>query len=149
MSEPFTGVFPCYENQFGVGAAGGQTAPATTIANCETFSVAINGNIVEWSAFENDGWMSRLMTGKDVVITVTGKRTYGDEGNDLIADTTFATGKDAELDFAWAFPDSSKVWFKNAVVSVTNNGSGNARDAGELAFTVSSNGKPTFVPASA
>lgn len=149
MAEPFTGVFPCWENQFGVGAAGGQSIPTDEIANCETFSVAINGNIVEWAAFSNEGWLSRLMTGKDVVITVTAKRTYGDTGNDLIAEATFATGKDAELDIVWAFPDSSKVWFKNAVISVTNNGAGNARDVGELAFTISSNGKPTFVPASA
>lgn len=147
MSTPFTGVYPCYENQFGTGAAGGQTVPANAIANCETFSVAINGNIVEWSPFEEEGWLKRAMTGKDIVITVTAKRTYGDTGNDLIADCAFSTMGDAELDFAWAFPDGSQVWFKNAVISVTNLGTGDSRDLGKLEFTVSSNGKPNFIPA--
>lgn len=141
----YTGVFPCYENQFGVGEAGGNAAPGTTISNCLTFQVAINGNIEEWSPFEQDGWLNRMMTGKDVVMTVTAKRDIGDEGNDMIADVAFATGKNAELDFTWMFPDGSKVWFKNAVISVTNLGTGESRTVGELAFTVSSNGKPEFI----
>ena len=147
MANAFTGVYPCYENQFGVGEAGGNTAPGTLISNCETFSVAINGNIVEWSPFEEEGWLRRKMTGKDIVITVTAKRDVGDEGNDMVAECAFSTMGNAELDFVWRFPEGGKVWFKNAVISVTNCGTGDSRDLGKLEFTVSSNGKPTFVPA--
>lgn len=145
---PFSGVYPCYQNQFKAGAAGGQSVPTTVIADCETFQVAINGNMVEYSPFEAEGWIKRKLTGKDIVITVTAKRNVGDAGQDLIAGCAFKTMGDAELDFAWNFPDGSSVWFKNAVINVTNLGGGNARDLGPLEFTVNSNGKPTFSPAS-
>lgn len=144
---PFSGLYPCYENQFSVGAAGGNSAPSTAISDCETFQVAINGNIVEYSPFEAEGWLKRKMTGKDIVMTVTAKRNVGDTGQELIAGCALKTMGDAELDFAWEFPDGSKIWFKNAVISVTNLGTGNSRDLGQLEFTVSSNGKPTLVPA--
>ena len=52
MAKVESGVFPCYENQFAVGKAGTESA-TTNIANCE-----------EFSAFENEGWKSRLMTAK-------------------------------------------------------------------------------------
>ena len=140
-------VYPCWKNEFTIGEAGGNSIPENVIANCLTFSVAINGNVEEWTAFENEGWKSRELTGKDIVLTVTAKRTVGDTGNDMVADCEFATLDNAKKDFAWMLLDGSKVWLKNAVVNVTNDGTGDATNVGELSFTVSSNGKPTFVPA--
>ena len=65
----------------------------------------------------------------------------------MVANCEFATLDNAKKDFAWMLLDGSKVWLKNAVVNVTNDGTGDATNVGELSFTVSSNGKPTFVPA--
>lgn len=131
-----SGVYPCYENQFAIGKSGTDTA-TTPIANCEEFSVAFDNGVEEWTAFENEGWKSRLMTAKSVTISVKGKRTIGDAGNDEIA----------ELAFKWTFPNGASVLFKNAVISVTANGAAASTSVAPLEFEVMSNGKPEYTPA--
>lgn len=141
-----TGVFPCYENQFKIGAAGEET-PSTEIANCVEFSVAFDNGVEEWSSFDQQGWKSRLMTGKGVTVSVKAKRTLGDAGNDMIAGLVYKNGRDCELNFLWTFPDGSTVLFNNAVISVTSNGGGASTDVAPLEFEVMSNGKPVYTPA--
>ena len=87
------------------------------------------------------------MTAKSVTISVKGKRTLGDAGNDLIAGLAYKNGRDSEVNFLWLFPDGSTVLFENAVVSVTANGSGASTGVAPLEFEVMSNGKPTYTPA--
>ena len=103
MAKVESGVFPCYENQFAVGKAGTESA-TTNIANCEEFSVAFDNGVEEWTAFENEGWKSRLMTAKSITISVKGKRTIGDAGNDQIAALAFENGRKTEVSFMWTFP---------------------------------------------
>ena len=147
MSEK-TGVYPCYENQFQINTAStGITAAYKSIADCETFSVSFDNGVEEWTPFETEGWTRRLMTAKSVTVSVTAKRNVGDEGNDKISGFTFANGRDAEGDFKWTFPDGSSVEFKGAIISVTNNGSGDSTGVAPLEFEVMSNGKPTYTPA--
>lgn len=131
-----SGVYPCYENQF--------SANGNVVAECETFSVAIDGNIVEWSPFDQQGWLKRMVTGKSITITVSGKRCVGDEGNDTIAALAYKTGQAAQLtSFEWNFPGGSMI-LTNAVVNVTNLGGGPSRDVAPLEFQIMSNGKPSF-----
>lgn len=146
MATAKTGVFPCYENQFKVAAAGSTTVD-TTIANCEEFSVSFDNGVEEWNAFEQEGWKSRLMTAKSVTISVKAKRTLGDAGNDLIAGLTYKNGRECEANFKWLFPDGSTVLFENAVISVTANGGGSSSSVAPLEFEVMSNGKPVYTPA--
>lgn len=146
MATPNTGVYPCYENQFQIGEAGAGT-PSTEIANCEEFSVSFDNGVEEWNPFEAKGWKARLMTAKAITISVKGKRTVGDDGNDLVAGLAYKNGRDVEKDFQWTFPDGSKVLFSNAVISVTNVGSGASTSAAPLEFEVMSNGKPVYTPA--
>lgn len=144
MSEK-TGVYPCYENQFQINTAAQSAAEVyKTIADCETFSVSFDNGVEEWTPFETEGWTRRLMTSKSVTISVTAKRNVGDDGNDKISNYTFANGRDAEGDFKWTFPDGSSVEFKGAIISVTNNGSGDSTGVAPLEFEVMSNGKPKY-----
>lgn len=141
-----TGVYPCYENQFAIGKSGTDTA-TTNIANCEEYSVSFDNNVSEWTAYENEGWTSRLMTGKSVTISVKAKRTIGDAGNDDIADLALKSGTDVQRSFKWTFPSGATVLFKDAVISVTANGAGPSTDVATLEFEVMSNGKPIYTPA--
>lgn len=146
MSER-TGVYPCYENQFGIGTKGsGAEDPITykTIADMESFSVSFDNGVEEWTPFETEGWVRRLMTAKALTITVTGKRNIGDAGNDQVAAMYSKNGRDAEAPFQWKFPDGSIVVFEEAVINVTNIGAGDSTGVGPLEFEVMSNGKPTF-----
>ena len=146
------GVYPCYKNQFGIGTKGaGQGDPVTykTIADMESFSVSFDNGVEEWTPFETEGWMRRLMTSKALTITVTGKRNIGDAGNDQVAAMYNKNGRDAEAPFQWTFPDGSKLEMAEAVINVTNIGAGDSTGVGPLEFEVMSNGKPTFTEASA
>ncbi len=134
-----SGVFPCYENQFKV--------DNKTIADMESFSVSIDNGVEEWTPFETEGWVRRLMTAKSMTISISGKRNIGDDGNDIIAGLAGANGTDAEKPFVWNLPDGSSITFTNAVISVTNIGTGDSTAAAPLEFEVMSNGKPTFTDA--
>lgn len=142
-----TGVFPCYENQFKINTSSSSTASWATIADCETFEVSFDNGVEEWTPFESEGWVRRLMTAKAVTITVSGKRNIGDTGNDFIAGLTFANGRDSEADFQWTFKDGTVVEFDGAVISVTNNSGGDSTAVAPLEFEVMSNGKPTVTSA--
>lgn len=136
-----SGVFPCYENQFKVGAA---KDSVSAIADMESFSVSFDNNVEEWNPFDTEGWTRRLMTGKGIKISVSGKRNVGDTGNDFVAGKAMTSGTDAEGYFEWTFPDGSTVAFEKAVFNITELGSGDATNVGPLAFEVLSNGKPTY-----
>jgi len=142
-----SGVFPCYENQFKINTSSTSTASYVTIADCETFEVSFDNGVEEWTPFESEGWVRRLMTAKGVTITVSGKRNIGDTGNNFIAGLAFENGRDAEVDFQWTFPDGTVVEFTGAPINVTALGSGDSTAVAPLEFEIMSNGKPTVTPA--
>lgn len=142
-----SGVYPCWENQFKIDTAASGQSTFKTIADCQTFSVAFDNGVEEWTPFESEGWVRRLMTGKGVQINVTAKRNLGDDGNDFVAGLAFKNGRDCEAPFQWTFPDGTVVLFSDAVISVTNIGAGDSTNVAPLEFTVMSNGKPTVTPA--
>ena len=139
-----TGVYPCYENQFQIDTASEAPATMSNIADCETFEVSFDNNIEEWTPFDTEGWVRRLMTGKGVTITVTAKRNVGDAGNDAVAALAWLNGREVEKDFQWTFPDGTEVKFGSAVINVTNVGAGDSTAVAPLEFEVQSNGKPTI-----
>ena len=138
-----SGVYPCYANQFKVGKG----TEKKTIADMETFGVSFDNGVEEWTPYDTEGWVRRLMTGKGITISVNGKRHIGDEGNDLIAGLAMQNGTGAETDFEWVFPDGSKILFENAVINVKNISAGDSTGVGVLEFDVMSNGKPTYTTA--
>lgn len=139
-----SGVFPCYENQFKIKSG----STYVTIADCETFEVSFDNGVEEWTPFESEGWVRRLMTAKGVTITVSGKRNIGDTGNNFVASLAFENGRDAEVDFQWTFPDGTVVEFTGAPINVTALGSGDSTAVAPLEFEIMSNGKPTVTAGS-
>lgn len=141
-----TGVYPVYENAFKINNRGRSGDALVTIAEMESFSVSIDGNTVEWSPLEAAGWMRRMVTGKSLSITLTGKRHVGDAGNDYLAGLAWSTGADCNSQFEWTLPSGAKLKF-DCVVNVTNPGGGESRDVALLEVEILSDGKPTFTPA--
>jgi hypothetical protein len=141
-----TGVYPVWENKFKISTGGRSGETMATIADLETFSVAIDGNIEEWSPMEAEGWLRRMVTGKALTISLSGKRNIGDAGNDYVANNAWNAGTGCETKFEWEFPSGAKLEF-NCVLNVTNPGGGDSRNVAPLEFEVMSDGKPTFTPA--
>ncbi len=147
MSTTTTGVYPCYENQFQIDtAASGATSTMKDIADCETFSVSFDNGVEEWTPFNTEGWVRRLMTGKGLTISVTAKRNIGNAGNDAVAALAWVNGRKAEKDVQWTFPDGTVVKFTGAVINVKNIGAGESTTVAPLEFDIMSNGKPTITP---
>lgn len=143
-----TGVYPCYENQFQIDTSTSESAAMKDIADCESFSVSFDNGVEEWTPFNTEGWIRRLMTSKGVTISVTAKRNVGDAGNDAVAALAWVNGRKAEKDFQWTFPDGTQVKFAGAVINVTNVGAGDSTAVAPLEFEIMSNGKPEVTPVS-
>lgn len=139
-----TGVYPVYENQFQVGA---DKENLTNIADMESFSVKLDNGVEEWNPIDHKGWVRRLMTSKSVTISISGKRNFGDIGNDYVASKALKNGRDAEGCLQWTFPDGSTLLFEGAVINVTNWGAGKSTEVIPLEFDMMSNGKPTYTEA--
>ena len=129
-----TGVYPVYENQFQVGA------DKENLTN-------IDNGVEEWNPIDHKGWVRRLMTSKSVTISISGKRNFGDTGNDYVASKALKNGRDAEGCLQWTFPDGSTLLFEGAVINVTNWGAGKSTEVIPLEFDMMSNGKPTYTEA--
>lgn len=151
METPIKGVYPCYENQFLIDITGGDGSDeenCVPIADMESFSVSIDGNVEEWNPYDAQGWTNRLVTGKSVTVSVSGKRNVGDPGNDYIESIALKIGRDCNTTFIWKFPSGAKLVMP-CVINVTEWGSGDSRAAAPLAFDAMSRGKPGFTAASA
>lgn len=143
-----SGVYPVYNIKFKIGIKGKASTDEqmATIADMETFSMSIDGTVQTWTPMTTDGWQRALMTGKSFSISLKGKRNVGDPGNDYVAGTTFADGLDCSSKATIEFPDGAKLAF-DCVVSVTNNGGGDATDVAPLEFDLQGDGKPVYTPA--
>lgn len=141
-------VYPVYKNKFKVGTVGrtSEAAEMKSIAEMESFSVAIDGNTVEWSSMDDEGWMKRMVTGKSLTVSLSGKRCVGDAGNDYVAGIAWQTGDGCDSKFEWVFPSGGKLAF-DCVINVTSPGGGESRDLDALAFDVMSHGKPVYTAA--
>lgn len=144
-----TGVFPVYDNKFKIGTKGrtSEASDMAIISEMETFGVSIDGNVEEWSPMEMQGWLRRMVTGKALTISLSGKRHIGDPGNDYVAENAWGTGVTCETKFEWDFPDGAKLAM-DCVLSVTNPGGGDSRNVSGLEFDVMSDGMPVYTPAS-
>lgn len=144
-----TGVYPVYENQFKIDKTCGTGATAenlVTIADMESFSVSIDGNVEEWKPFDQEGWTRRLVTGKALTVSVSGKRNIGDAGNDYVAGLALKTGADSHTTVVWTFPSGATLTIP-CVINVTEWESGDSTAVAPLAFDIMSDGKPTFTDA--
>ena len=144
-----TGVYPVHNNKFRIGIKGRASTGAdmVLVKEMESFSVSIDGNIEEWKPMEQAGWTRRMVTGKALTISLSGKRRNGDPGNDYVADHAWGTGATCDSVFEWELPDGSKLHF-DCVISVTNPGGGASTDVAGLEFDVLSDGQPEYTPAS-
>lgn len=143
-----TGVFPVHNNLFKVNTAGrsGATTNMVTIADLTTFKVSVEGKNEEWYPLDQEGWARNAVTGKKMSISFSGKRNYGDAGNDYIAGMMTKTGQDCETTFEWTLPDGSKLT-GDCVINLTSPAGGDSTAIDSLEFELIFDGKPTYTAA--
>lgn len=148
MATVTSGVFPVFNIAFKIGTSGRSSTAQQMqiIKEMETFSIAIDGNVEEWTPMETEGWVRRLMTGKGFSITLNGKRHVGDPGNDYVANTAWKSGLDCSSKCSIEFPDGSKLEF-DCIVNVSAPNGGDSTNVSALECELMSDGKPNYTPA--
>lgn len=141
-----TGVYPVHNNQFKIATDGRAGATMVVIKDLETFSPGIDANTEEWTPMDQEGWIRRAVTGKGLTIGFSGKRNYGDPGNDYVAGLLLETGQGVETKFEWIMPSGAKLEL-DVVVNLTTPAGGDSTNIDTLEFEILSDGKPTFTPA--
>lgn len=137
------GVFPVHAGDFEVNTSTNETPTWSKVAEIEEVNVEVENNTETWNSFAAGGWQSALVTGKNVKISVKGKRCIGDAGNDLIAGKLLKTGQDAYIGVRITHPDGTTLTWKEMACGVKNNGAGGkATDVGALEAELTANGKP-------
>lgn len=138
------GVYPVHNNIFKINTAG-RTAPGTkvTIKDLETFGLSVESNVEEWTPMDLAGWARQAVTGKKLTVSFSGKRNYGDPGNDYIAETLLETGQGVESQFEWTLPNGA-VLLMNCVISLSTPAGGDSTAIDGLEFDILSDGLPTF-----
>ncbi|MDN8590815.1 hypothetical protein Q0V21_18835 [Paenibacillus sp. 11B] len=142
---PTTGVFPVHNNIFKVGIKGRASTDSelVMIKDLENFAPAIDGNTEEWSSMDQGGWTRRAVTGKSLSFSFSGKRNYGDPGNDYVAGLLLETGQGVETIFEWTMPSGAKLTM-NCVINLTTPAGGDSTNIDGLEFELLSDGKPDF-----
>lgn len=143
-----TGVFPVYDLDFQIGTKGESSAEVdmATIADMESFSMSVTSDAQEWNPFEANGWRKLLVTAKALTISLSGKRNYGDSGNDYVAGLALKNGRSCNSKMTLNFPNGDKLEM-DCVVKVTNWVGGETTDVQPLEFDIESNGEPVFTAA--
>lgn len=146
----FGGVYPVHNNVFKIGTKGRASVAGDMVMpkDLETFSPSIDGNTEEWTPMDTAGWIRRAVTGKGFTIGFSGKRNYGDPGNDYVSQLILAIGSSCESILEWTMPDSS-VLTMNCIINLTTPGGGDSTNIDNLEFEVLSDGLPAFTPAAA
>lgn len=150
MATVNTGVFPVYDLIFKIGTVG-ETSTASdmkNIAEMDNFSMSVTSDTQEWNPMDAKGWRKLLVTAKALTISLSGKRCYGDDGNDYVAGLALKNGRNCCSKMSIDFPNGDKLEM-NCVVKVTNWVGGASTDVQPLEFDLESNGEPVFTPASA
>lgn len=147
MAETTTGVIPAYDCVFKINTAGrGESPTWSEIKDAEEMQVTIDGNVVEWSPYDQHGWTRRSMTGKKIGIALKGKRNFGDAGNDYVADKLTKMGKDVESQFQVTLPNGALLEY-DCIINTTNAFGGAANDLNNLECEILSDGEPSFTAA--
>ncbi|WP_297428887.1 Ig-like domain-containing protein [Clostridium sp.] len=143
-----SGVFPVYNILFKIGTKGlaSQLADMATIADMESFTIKMTGKAETWIPMTTQGWERNLITSKGFSITLKGKRSVGDPGNDYVASVAWQAGLSCSTLCEIDFPDGSKLNF-NCVIDVTNPGGDSSEKVTPLEFDLKSDGEPIFTPA--
>ncbi|OOZ76585.1 capsid protein [Bacillus cereus] len=96
--------------------------------------------------YDGGGAAERDITGFMMSYGFEGHRYYGDEAQDFIFKRVNQVGNARKSDFRVTEPNGDK-WEGRCTISEIKNPGGDANSKGEIEFTISFDGVPTFTPA--
>lgn len=145
-----TGVFPVYGMVFEIGTKGRESTEQdmVEIADLESMEITIDGGVENWTPMDTEGWARALMTAKKFNVSLKGKRSIGDKGNDYVASVAWKDGLACSTKAAIKFPDGSKLAY-DCVLDVKTIYGGESTSVAPLEFDTVGDGKPVYTAGSA
>lgn len=139
-------VFPVAEMVFKVGTkgTGSSEADMAVVSDMETLTISVDNGVEEWTPLDSKGWKNRMVTSKGLTVTLSGKRHFGDRGNDYVAGLAFANGNDVITKIKIEFPNGDSIEMK-CIISVTSPSGGESVSVNTLEFECLSIGVPVYV----
>lgn len=140
------GVFPVSNNVFKISINGRNSAPdMRVVKELTTFSPNIDSGTEEWTPMDAGGWARKAVTSKSLTFSFSGKRYYGDPGNDYVAGLLIGIGQEVESIFEWEMPNGDKLEM-DCIINLTTPSGGDATEIDNLEFELTSDGLPVFTP---
>lgn len=138
-------VYPVNNIKFKIGTKGRDSSPEemVIVKDMETFGISFDNGVEEWNPLDQEGWVRRIMTAKSVTVSLSGKRNYGDVGNDYVASLAYENGNAATSKLEVEFPNGAKLDM-NCVVNVSSADGGDSTAVAALEFECMSDGKPKY-----
>lgn len=145
MAKVTTGVYPVYDIDFKIGLKGllSTEAEMASVKDMESFAIAIESTLEKWNPLDQGGWARALATAKAGTISLKGKRSVGDPGNDYVNGVLWKDGLDCSTKYEVNFPDGSKI-VGDCVLDVKSAPGGDSTNVAALEFDIVFDGKPTF-----
>ena len=112
------------------------------IKDLESGGFSTDTGVETWNPFDTHGWQRALATAKAITLDFSGKRNYGDTGNDYVASKYMCNGQACNSTIKLTFPDETVVSIP-CVIQVTNPGGGDSTAVIPLEWSAISDGIPT------
>lgn len=115
-------------------------------AGWSNLSESLNEVLHQASYLCDGGWGSTEVTGGQYIVTLTGKRYFGDTAQDWIFsdDVIYKFGKARKTQLRITRQNGDIILWEVTLANITNSG-GDANTASDISVAVHGNGKPTFI----
>lgn len=144
MATITTGVFPVNALKIEIGTS--KSASEWTyveIADMESANITVDTGVEEWNSITEGGWRKALATAKSLTMSMSGKRSLGDAGNDYVASMWNKNGQDCNSSCRITVPNGDTLTF-DCVVQVTSFLGSDSTAVAPLEFELLSNGEPVY-----
>lgn len=143
-----SGTFPTSGNVFKINIVGRTANPGdyVTIKDIESFKISVDTKTEEWYPIDLAGWVRQAVVGKKLTISLSGKRSYGDPGNDFLAGTLLSIGQTVQSSFSWTLPNGANITF-DCVISIKTPSGGDVVSIDDLEVDILSDGLPVYTAA--
>ena len=144
MATITSGVFPVNALKIEIGTAKtGEEWTYAEIADMESASITVDTGVEEWNSITEGGWRKALATSKGLSVSMSGKRSIGDVGNDYIASLWNKNGQECNSSCKITVPNGDELVF-DCVVQVTSFLGSDSTAVAPLEFELLSNGEPIY-----
>ena len=144
MATVTTGVFPVNALKIEIGTSKtGETWTYAEIADMESANITVDTGVEEWNSITEGGWRKALATAKSLTMSMSGKRSLGDTGNDYVANMWNKNGQDCNSSCKITLPNEDTLVF-DCVVQVTSFLGSDSTAVAPLEFELLSNGEPVY-----